>query len=61
MVNLIPSEAKTESYFSPDCFIRRITQVLRSGIYLSFTAAIVTETGSHNRIKNREIAILDQI
>ena len=38
-------EPKTENCFSPissDWFIRRITEVLKFGIYLNFTVAMVT-------------------
>ena len=48
LVNLTPSEAQTESYFSPisvDWFIRRIVQVQKSGTYFTFTIATVTEYG----------------
>ena len=44
--NLPPLKPKTESCFSPisfDWFIRRITKVLKSGVYLPFTVAIVTK------------------
>ena len=46
----------SESYFSQisvDNFIRRIAQVLKSGIYLTFTIAIVPENGCQNRLKSR--------
>ena len=41
-----PLEPKTESNLSPisaDWFIRRITKVLKSDIYLSFIVSIVTK------------------
>ena len=41
-----PLEQKTENFFSPfspNWFIRRMVQVLNSGIYFTFSVAMVTK------------------
>ena len=49
-----PLEPKTESCFSPISsywFIRRIAQVLNSGIYFIFTSCYGNQNGRQNRLK----------
>ena len=57
---LPPLVQKTESVFLPiysDWLFRRIAHVLKSGIYSTFTVAIVTKIGSLNRFKIEKLSL----